>query len=120
MPKVTNDDLKHKLDGIRDALGIQTTTTSSVLDNIKRDLDEVKGKLTEADRRFKKSLWVACLSVPGVSLVFAGLIGGVSVLAEIDPVRAHDALSKIFDAVLLGVAMIFASLYFVFRRDKES
>ena len=114
MLKVTNDDLEHKLDGIKAALGIQTTTTSSVLDNIKSDLDEIKGKLTEADRKFKKSLWVT-LYVLGLALIVGGITGCASVFAGIHPESAQAALNSLFVVFIIGVAVIVYSVSKVCR-----
>ena len=109
MPKVTNDDLEHKLDDIKIVLGIQTTT-SSVLDSIKRDLDDIKDNLTEADRKFRKSLWLTCLVAPGVALIATGIIGFASVVAEISLASAKVACFSIF---LIGTAMVIGPATFV-------
>lgn len=71
MSRVTNEDLEHKLDGIRAALGIQTTT-SSVLYNIQTDLGQIKYYLSRSDVRFRQSLWLTPM-VCGIALVGAGL-----------------------------------------------
>ena len=76
-PQPTNDDLERKLDEIKTALGIQTTTatTSSTLQDIKRQL--------EWSRHFHAAVTVMAI---GISVALAGLqffiVGGEWVLWE--------------------------------------
>jgi hypothetical protein len=110
MARVTKDDLEHKIDNIKTALGIQTTTTSSVLDNIIRDLDEIKNKLTEADNKSRKFLWLAYYYIPGLALIVAAITGYASIVATINPAHAQCALFVFIIILVVGVAMIIYSL----------
>jgi hypothetical protein len=67
-PKPTIEELEQKLDEIKTALNIRTTTTS-----ILNDISDIKNKLGYIEKYSKKGTWVTVATV-AVSYVLTGLV----------------------------------------------
>jgi ABC-type transport system involved in cytochrome bd biosynthesis fused ATPase/permease subunit len=116
MARVTNDDLEQKIDTIKAALGIQTATTSGVVDNIMKDLGEIKSKLIEADNKSRKISWLANYYVPGIALIAAAIIGCASIFAAINPACARYALYFLLIIFVIGIFMILCSISQIMKK----
>lgn len=107
MPKVTNDDLEHKLNSIKAALGIQTTT-SSVLDDIKRELDEVKDDLAKAVAKEDRNFRAVCAFV----VLSAGLALAIGAAYFVPLVLAH---AYYIGLMAVAVIMVLVGLFLMLR-----
>ncbi len=110
-PQPTNEDLEHKLDEIKTAFGIRTTTTSSVLDDFRRQLNRVEQQLEESHRRQTGVVLV----VFSASVVLSGVVLAVSQQIVTTP--------WLWGLIIIALGIVFFVItyyqFFVMRGSRE-